>query len=112
MGALNPYVKVNKYPFGWWVCIKNTIHWKLQMSKMPWGKLYRHFWRKRLMKRIVEVANIIQERSYRPHIQPVPLVLEDSRYSIPGLIPGMYAYKGVPITEPSKVFILPLPVIE
>lgn len=109
MGTLNPYVKINKRPLGRWVSIKNWFHWKLRMSKMPWGKLYRHFWRKRLMKRIVEVSNIIQERTYRPHVRPVPLILEDSKYSIPGLIPGMYVYKGVPVIEqPSKVFILPV----
>ena len=63
MGTLNPYVKINKYPLGRWASIKSWFHWKLQISKMPWGKLYRHFWRKRLMKRITEVANEISQRS-------------------------------------------------
>ena len=108
MGTLN--IKFNKYWYKHTLApLKWRLEWKLRMSKMPWGKLYRHFWRKRLMKRIVEVSNIIQEQTYRPHVQPVSLALEDSKYSIPGLIPGMYAYKGVPVIEqPSKVFILPI----
>lgn len=65
MDTLNPYVKINKHPLGRWASIKSWFHWKLQMSKMPWGKIYRHFWRKRLMKRITEVANEINRRSVR-----------------------------------------------
>jgi hypothetical protein len=64
MGTLN--IKFNKY---WYkhtlATLKWRLEWKLQMSKTPWGKLYRHFWRKRLTKRIMEVANEISQRSIR-----------------------------------------------
>ena len=71
MGTLNSYVKVNKHPFGWLTSIKYGLEWKLRMSKMPWGKVYRHFWRKRLMKRITEVANEINRRSMRGTRGPI-----------------------------------------
>ena len=65
MKTLNPYVKINEYPLGRSARIKCWFRWKLGMNKMPWGKLYRYFWRKRLMKRITDVAYEINQRSMR-----------------------------------------------
>lgn len=50
-------IKPWKY-LGWTV-------WKLQASKGPVGRIYRYFWRKKVMKRIIEVANEINQRSMR-----------------------------------------------
>lgn len=131
MDTLNPYVKINtikhrsiKY---WW----NTIIWKLQLGKGPICKIYRYFWRKRLMKRINETARIINERSKRgPHdfnymfpetmnkpnydlsvpvgvVKPTPLNLplgwvpQGITVGNPGIIAPI---AGVPVMDPAKLY--------
>lgn len=89
MDTLNPYVKINKCPLGRWTSIKTWFHWKLQMSKMPWGKLYRHFWRKRLMKRINEVATGINQR----HIQGIHVPTANAGSTPINLPPGWIPYR-------------------
>ncbi len=88
MGTLN--IKFNKY---WYKHTLATLKWrleyKLQMSKMPWGKLYRHFWRKRLMKRINEVATGINQR----HIQGIHVPAADAGSSPINLPPGWIPYR-------------------
>lgn len=103
MGTLNPYVKINKYPLGRWASIKNWFQWKLRMSKMPWGKLYRHFWRKRLMKSIIEISNIIEQKTHRLQVMPVPLDMDNFSFHAPYL----GTYNGIPVMEnPRRLFMM------
>lgn len=129
MDTLN--IKFNKY---WYkhtlATLKWRLEWKLRMSKMPWGKIYRHFWRKRLMKRIMEVANEINQHSMRGTHEPIsfPPVLDKPNYDlcVPAvgvvsaplglplgwvpqgpevLNPGIIApLTGVPVMDPTKIY--------
>ena len=120
MDTLN--IKFNKY---WYKHTLATLKWrlecKLQMSKMPWGKLYRHFWRKRLMKRITEVTNKINQRPVRDkatgkfstdiltpvgHVQlfPPPGLVKPPVINPAQLARGLMAPAGVAVMDPAKIY--------
>lgn len=86
-----------------WRLRNSKLMWKLQNSKWPWGTVYRYFWRKRLMKRINAVSNMIaiqsrQQLPYLPYIH--------SLYDFPPEIPptGIGTYAGTSPVNPSRMY--------
>lgn len=99
MDTLN--IQIDKYSFKHkYAALRWRIGWKLQMSKWPWGTVYRYFWRKRLIKRINEVGKIIAEKSHGQTYIPLPL------YDLPPVAPltGIGTYAGTPVINPAHMY--------
>ena len=100
----NPYAYINKHPFGFLVSLKSRLHWAMYGNKSVVGKIYRHFYTKRLMKRILLVSNMIAERSRRGHdVKPVEFM--------PMTYVGQVPINNFNITNPGKYGVVGCPVI-
>lgn len=105
MDTLN--IQIDKYSFKHkYASLRWRMGWKLQMSKTPWGAIYRYFWRKRLEKRILEVSKMISEKAiygsngFDPSL-PFPPVMSKPDYELS--VPA----KDVPVIPLAP----PLPII-
>ena len=100
----NPRVKIYTNPFGMWASLKTRCHWAMYGNKHVLGKIYRYFYTKRLMKRILLVSNIIAERSIRGQdIKPVEFM--------PMTYVGQVPINNFNIKNPGKKGIVECPVI-
>lgn len=108
----NPYVYINKHPFGFLVSLKSRLHWAMYGNKYVIGKIYRYFYTKRLMKRILLVSNIIAERSFRGHdvklVEFMPMTyvgqVPINNFNIEN--PGKYRVGGSPVIEHKEPLII------
>lgn len=108
----NPWVKINTNTFGMWTSLKTRCHWTMYGNKHVLGKIYRYFYTKRLMKRILLVSNIIAERSFRGHdVKPVEFMpmtyvgqVPINNFNIKN--PGKYSVVGCPVIEHKEPLII------
>ena len=95
----------------------NRIRWKVMHGRGLVSRIYRYFWRKRMIRRINKVSEEISRRSQyeKPCIHHTQYTPYDLSHTTPMAGIGTYgtgAQCGVPVIDPKQSHVVIVPVME